>query len=78
MVWRCLAPLKARGNIKNVKTPLNSAYFMKICKITKDSAIFFKNTGKLELGPSKTINNPLGLLSFGTAGAQDGGNSIDA
>ena len=49
---------------------------MKICKITKNSAIFFKNTGKLELGPSKTTNNPLELLSFGTAGAQDGGNSI--
>ena len=42
MVWRCLAPLKARGNIKNVALPLTSAYFMKICKITKDSAIFFK------------------------------------
>ena len=35
MVWRCLAPLKARGNIKNVKIPLNSAYFMKICKLPR-------------------------------------------
>ena len=46
-------------------------------EITKDSTIFLKNTEKLELGPSKIINILLGLLSSGTAGAQDGENSND-
>jgi len=45
-------------------------------EIAKDSTISLKNTETLELGTSKIINILLGLLSSGTARAQDGGNSI--
>ena len=76
MVLRCVGPLKARGNIK-CDIPAKFRIFHKGI-VELPGILVSSKYGKVGIGTLKTINNPLELLSFGTAGAQDGGNSIYA